>query len=201
MSTLLSNNKNTPVEIRSQNIITVAVLADTHIPDRVKRLHPQLIPNLKSKPVDLILHAGDISQEKVLENLNDIAPVYAVRGNRDFLLTRSLPVTHWFLINKVKVFLTHGHLDVYHYWRDKVENLLHGYRFERYRQRLLGAAAGADVIIYGHSHHAENQFYEQKWFFNPGSCSVAEKPDFRLSFGIIRFHPGGEVETTIVSLD
>ncbi len=186
---------------QSQKTITAAVLADTHIPDRVKRLHLRLIPEMKSHDVDLILHAGDISRPQVLEQLREVAPVYAVRGNRDFLFMRSLPVSRKFTINGISIYMTHGHLGVYHYWRDKIENVLHGYQFERYYRRLLAITADADVIIYGHSHHAENQLHDRTLIFNPGSCSVAEKPDFRLSFGIIQFFPQGEVKARVVSLE
>lgn len=189
------------IELRSEKTITAAVVADTHIPDRVKRLHPALMPLLRDSAVDLVLHAGDISQHGVLKQLREIAPVYAVRGNRDLLFIRSLPASRRLIINGNSVLLTHGHLDLYHYWRDKIENVLSGYRFERYHRRLLAAAGDAKVIIYGHSHHAENRCFNQRLFFNPGSCSVAEKPDCRLSFGIIQFTPLGEVKAEIISLE
>ena len=189
------------LEIRSKETITVAVIADTHIPDRVKRLHPGVCAAMQSINPDTIFHAGDISHPRVLEELRRFAPVFAVRGNRDFLLSKSLPISREFILNGVKVNLTHGHLDAYHYWKDKVENLLSGYQLERYGKRLLHAAPDADVVIFGHSHHAENRNRDGKIFFNPGSCSVAEKPDMMLSFGILRIHANGEVRGEIVALN
>lgn len=189
------------VDIRSDKTIVAAILADTHIPDRVSGLHPQLLPMLDQFSLDLIIHAGDISHPRVLKELSVLAPVFAVRGNRDLLFIRSLPSKQRLIINGAKVFVTHGHLGVYDYWRDKVENVLHGYRFSRYYRRLLPAAVDADVVIFGHSHHAENQPREGRLFFNPGSCSVAEKPDFRLSFGIMKIFPQGEVKAEIISLE
>lgn len=188
------------LEIRSNTTLTAAVLADTHIPDRVKTLHVQLVPQLKNLALDLIFHAGDISRPGVLEQLNRIAPTYAVRGNRDILFIHSLPVYRRFNINGARFFMTHGHLDLYHYWRDKNENILHGYQFDRYHKRLLPAAHDADVILFGHSHHAENRRLDQRLYFNPGSSSVAEKPDFRLSFGIMQISPQGDVKAEIISL-
>lgn len=191
----------TRFEFQSSEVITAAVLADTHIPDRVKLLHPGLLPALQSLHPDYIFHAGDISRQRVLDELRELAPVFAVRGNRDFLVSRSLPVSQELGFNGIKVYLTHGHLNPYHYWRDKLENLLYGYRFDRYYRRLLSAAPGADVFLFGHSHHAENRVQDARLFFNPGSCSVAEKPDYLLSFGIIHFHPDGEVKGEIIALE
>lgn len=192
-----------PAEIRvhSEKGIVAAVLADTHVTDRVRRLHPHLIPLIKNSMADLIIHAGDISHPRVLEQLGELAPVYPVRGNRDFFLLRSLPAMQRLNLNGARVVVTHGHLGVADYWRDKLENTLHGYQFARYYRRLLPLAANADVVIFGHSHHAENQLQEHVLFFNPGSCSVAEKPDYRLSFGVIRVSPQAEVRAEIVWLE
>jgi len=189
------------LEFQSSEVITAAVVSDTHIPDRVKHLHPGLLPALRSLHPNYILHAGDISHQRVLDELRELAPVFAVRGNRDFLFSRSLPVSQELSFNGIKVYLTHGHINPYHYWRDKLENLIYGYRFDRYYRRLLSAAPGADVILFGHSHHAENRVRDAKLFFNPGSCSVAEKPDYKLSFGIIHFYPDGEVKGEIIPLE
>ena len=189
------------LEIRSSETITAAVVADTHIPDRVKHLHQGLVPALRSIQPDYIFHAGDISHKRVLDELEEVAPVFAVRGNRDFLFSKTLPVNRELNLNGVRVYLTHGHINPYHYWKDKLENLIYGYRIDRYHRRLLTAEPGADVYIFGHSHHAENQLRDERLFFNPGSCSVAEKPDFRLSFGIIRFYQDGEVKGEIIALE
>lgn len=189
------------LELTSEQVITCAVVADTHIPDRVKGLHPALAARLKELRPRFIFHAGAISRPKVLEELGDYAPVYAVRGNRDLLFYKSLPMSREFLLNSTRVYLTHGHVSPYHYWKDKADNLLRGYHFERYQQRLLNLVPDADVIIFGHSHHSENRTQNQRLFFNPGSCSVAEKPDLLLSFGIINFYPGGVARGEVVALN
>jgi putative phosphoesterase len=59
--------------------LTLGLLSDTHVPDRVPRLRPQVLSALHG--VDLILHTGDISSPGVVEELERIAPVAAVRGN------------------------------------------------------------------------------------------------------------------------
>ena len=56
--------------------LRVGVLADTHgfLDPRVPRLYAG---------VDLILHAGDVGDASILEELSHVAPVIAVRGNVD----------------------------------------------------------------------------------------------------------------------
>jgi len=54
----------------------IGVISDTH-----GLVRPQAIEALAG--VDLILHAGDIGNQQVLDTLNEIAPVVAVRGNND----------------------------------------------------------------------------------------------------------------------
>jgi len=188
------------IELRSEQTITIGVVGDTHVPDRVNRLHPELITALRECKVDTIFHTGDILNPRTLDELQAVAPVHAVSGNRDILSRRSLTRTRYFLINGVETVLTHGHINSLHYWQDKVENIIHGYNMERYSRRLLAMAPEADVYIFGHSHHAENQVIAGKLYFNPGSSSIAEKPDFRLSFGIMKFCPAGTVSGEIIAL-
>ena len=191
----------TDLELSSEETITCAIIADTHIPDRVRELHPELVNKLISLQPRLIIHAGDISHPRVIAELEQFAPVYAVRGNRDWLFTKTLPLNRTFLLNNRRVFLTHGHLNFHQYWKDKMDNLLLGYNFERYSRRLLAFAPDANVLLFGHSHHAECRNQAGVFFMNPGSCSVAEKPDHQLSFGIIRFSPGGIVSGELVRLN
>jgi hypothetical protein len=65
----------------NEPIVRIGVLADTHIPDRAKELHPDIIPIFQQHEVDRIIHAGDICVPSVLEQLTKVAPVDAVRGN------------------------------------------------------------------------------------------------------------------------
>ncbi len=77
-----------------QSVIRVGVVADTHVPDRAIDIHPALIPQLKAAGVQRILHAGDVCAPSVLEQLGEIGPVTAVRGNRDWLFgNRSLSMS------------------------------------------------------------------------------------------------------------
>ena len=54
----------------------VGIISDTH-----GLLRPEAMAALQGS--DLIVHAGDIGNQSVLDSLDHIAPVFAVRGNND----------------------------------------------------------------------------------------------------------------------
>ena len=64
----------------------IGVVSDTHIPARAPFLPSSLFGLLDG--VDLILHAGDIEEESVLDELRALAPVEAVAGNMDPLYVK-----------------------------------------------------------------------------------------------------------------
>ncbi len=183
-------------------IATLGVVTDTHIPDRVNNLHPALIPGLRSAGVERILHAGDISTRRVLDELAQVAPVTAVQGNRDWLYRVDLPKIVLLEVAGVKVGLAHGHGTWFTYWWDKFQYVAVGYRFARYRRVLEHSCPGAQVIVYGHTHAAENRRENGVLYFNPGSASFSFRPeDARPTYGLLRFYPGGRVEGEILPLD
>ncbi|MBW6475409.1 MAG: metallophosphoesterase family protein, partial [Anaerolineaceae bacterium] len=53
----------------NKDVVRIGVLSDTHIPDRVGALHPDILPAFKEMGVELIIHAGDISSPVVLRQL------------------------------------------------------------------------------------------------------------------------------------
>jgi len=163
----------------------IGVLSDTHIPDRVRHLHPALLNLLREQRVDLILHGGDVSVRSVLAELESVAPVRAVAGNRDLLLLSNTPTTRLLMINCVRLVLTHGHLNPGTYWRDKFLYITRGYNFERYQKRLVRAFPEADVILFGHTHHAENRWIGKTLFFNPGSVSHGDFIDPQPKYGLL----------------
>ena len=73
---------------RSQDLIgeppqglRVGVITDTHVGDELAALPREALELLAGS--DLILHAGDICDPAVLAQLEELAPVLAVRGNHD----------------------------------------------------------------------------------------------------------------------
>ena len=185
----------------SSPVLVVGVLADTHIPDRVNQLHPDIIPFFQSAKVQLILHAGDICAPGVIRQLEQVAPVKSVRGNRDWVFYRKLPISRELELAGVTVVLTHGHGNFINYWRDKWYYYAEGYRLERYHHYLTRTAPQARVIIFGHTHYAENFWSEGRLLFNPGSASMGWRPGKEPSIGLLRFFSDGQVKGEIIKLD
>ncbi len=180
--------------------VLIGVLSDTHIPDRVGDLHPDIIPIFRKQKVDLIIHAGDISIPDVLKKLEKVAPVQAVRGNRDWWRIRQLPTVNEIIINEVKILITHGYGNLISYFWDKLPHWLLGYRFERFVKKFSKLEQDFDVIIFGHSHRSENRWVEGKLYFNPGSGYDHSQHQQGPSIGLIEIKAHKDIHTEIVYL-
>ncbi len=178
----------------------IGVVADTHIPDRVRTLHPDLLPGLRAAQVEVLLHLGDICAPAVLTELAQIAPVIAVRGNRDWAFTGILPWVRTFTASGVRIAMQHGMGSFWHYWWDKLKYMTIGYRFPRYKRLLLRTTPGNDVMMFGHTHHAVNLVENGVLFFNPGSV-VMTPPSFPPpSFGVLHLDGQGGVRGEIIEM-
>jgi putative phosphoesterase len=179
---------------------TLGVIADTHVPDRRPDLDPQILPIFLQAKVQTILHAGDVSSQKVLDQLSQIAPVLAVRGNRDWFQLRSLPDTRFLNYDNIPVVLTHGHGGWAKYIREKFEFTFRGYDKERYKNKLLAEFPQAKVIIFGHTHYALNVWVGETLIFNPGSPHFPGSRNETPSLGLLHIEAGGKVTGEIINL-
>ncbi len=155
----------------------VGVVSDTR-----GYLHPKLPELLRG--VQHILHAGDIGDAGIIQQLSTIAPVTAVRGNNDREGPASLyPEEATLQLDGRDFFLTH---------QVKVPRNLTDPAMEGYEQ------AGVDVVVFGHSHIALQRQLGKVLFFNPGA---AGKRRFKVvpSIGILKFEKD-RIEGTIVPL-
>src|SRR5690348_8184031 len=141
----------------------IGVVSDTH-----GFFDPRLRQALTG--VEAILHAGDVDSPDILEELELIAPVFAVRGNVDGI-DLGLPLTRTFHFENVQVEMQHilpaqpSELEA---WSDKA---CEGKSIPRRRIELLNNFAPATrVVNFGHSHQPCLITIGQKLFFNPGSA-------------------------------
>jgi uncharacterized protein len=105
------------------------------------------------RAADLIVHAGDFSDETVLAELRELGPVAAVHGNVDSAgLRRELPETLSLELEDVTLALIHD------------AGPAKG-RLERLRARF----PEADAVVFGHSHLPLHERREGFQIFNPGS--------------------------------
>ena len=122
--------------------MVIGVVSDTH-----GLLRPQVIDALDG--VELILHAGDVGSPEVIDELMELAPVIAIRGNIDRdEWARALPATTAVPLGQVLAYMIHdlNELD------------------------MVPAAAGVGVVISGHSHRPRCAWRDDVLFLNPGSA-------------------------------
>lgn len=117
----------------------VAVLSDTH-----GLLRPEVMKAVGA--CDAVIHAGDFDNTMVLDTLQRMAPVYAVRGNNDWYLPEGVPMSLAFRIEDCRFFMVHDKQDVPH----GLDNV--------------------NVVIYGHSHKYAEDTVDGRLWLNPGSC-------------------------------
>ena len=129
----------------------IGVISDTHIPRTTRRLPEKIYKDFER--VDMILHAGDLTEFELLNQLRRLAPTTAVYGNMDDALVRSqLSPKEVIDIGKFKLGLIHGSGPPF--------GLM-----DRVREEF----GKVDIIVYGHSHSPKNETHKEILFFNPGS--------------------------------
>ena len=180
---------------------TLGVLADSHIPDRASKLNPRVCEIFRQAQVKAILHAGDVSVQRVLDELGQVAPVYAVRGNRDIFYLRHLPLSIELNVEGVSIGMAHGHGTFKRYMIDKIQRAIRGRLVERYIQRMLHTFPGADVIVFGHLHLPCNFRIEGKLLFNPGSTTFPWSRGDPATVGLLYLSQANEPQGEIITLD
>jgi hypothetical protein len=148
----------------------VGLIADTH-----GLMRPEALKALSG--VDVILHAGDVGKQAVLDALWAIAPVHAVRGNcdGDGAVLR----------------------DALHLQLDGVQfHLSHGHELGSPTPAALAAQYQADVIVYGHTHRALVTHVGPTLVINPGAAGPP-RFDLKPSVGLVTLP---SLETRIVLL-
>jgi|MudIll2142460700_1097286.scaffolds.fasta_scaffold05507_5 hypothetical protein len=133
-------------------LLKVGVLSDTHLGGYSERLVEIFRQHLCD--CDLILHAGDLTDIRVLDVFEG-KPVKAVYGNMDSQEVRHrLPDKCLLEIEGHRIGLIHG-------W---------GSPFG-IEHRVIKAFEDVDCLIYGHTHQAMNELRGKVLFFNPGSAT------------------------------
>jgi putative phosphoesterase len=182
-------------------MLTLGVVADTHIPDRAPHLNPKVISILREADVAATLHAGDICTPEVLEQLGEVAPVHAVQGNRDVWRLAHLPMRLTLEFLGIKIGLTHGHVGFRNYFTQKLGFFIKGYQFVQYQGVLRKSFPCARIIVFGHTHRSENTWSDDVLIFNPGPASGFRRVKVSPSIGLLHIRTGGEIRGEIIPLD
>jgi putative phosphoesterase len=134
---------------RSDVIASLALVSDTHMPNRCRALPPALFDALAG--ADLLLHAGDVGELWVLDKLSAIAPVVAVHGNDETPDAKAaLPYELVTVIGGERIFLWHSH---YPDWEQERASRQGDDLLPKLEPTIARArAAGARLAVFGHWH-------------------------------------------------
>jgi putative phosphoesterase len=149
--------------------VRVGVISDTH-----GLLRPEALAALEGSAH--ILHAGDIGDAAILEALERIAPVVAIRGNNDTDgWARRVPETKTVEIGGVRIHLVHD------------------------LEALGEIPPGVEIVVSGHSHRPRIAQDGGVLYLNPGSAGPRR---FRLPVSVARLTLArGKARAEIVELD
>lgn len=117
----------------------LAILSDTH-----GLLRPQVVEHLKT--ADAILHGGDINKPAIVEQLQQYAPLYIVRGNNDKEWAEDIPHDLTVTLEGVTFFMVHN------------------------KKEVPADLSRVDVVVFGHSHKYVQEEKDGVLWLNPGSC-------------------------------
>jgi len=124
------------------SVIRIGVISDTH-----GLLRAEAVEALRGS--ERIIHAGDVGASEILEQLAEVAPVTAIRGNIDKATwARRLAESEVVEAAGISIYVLHdlAALD------------------------LKPEAAGFAVVISGHSHVPKQETRNRVLYFNPGSA-------------------------------
>lgn len=139
----------------------IGIISDTH-----GLVRPQAIQALAG--VDMILHAGDIGSREVLDTLNEIAPVVAVRGNND-KGEWAHSISDWEVVEV-------GNISIY---------MLHDVK----EIDISPSGGGFHVVVSGHSHKPSVEERRGVLYINPGSAGPRR---FTLPVSLAHLHVIGD---------
>lgn len=110
---------------------------------------------IKTQQPDHVLHLGDhVRDAETLMTQFPHLPITYVAGNCDY--GNPTPTEKIITLEGVRIFLTHGHR----------------YQVKYMYLRAIYAALEeeADILLFGHTHHAECFAYKGLWAMNPGAA-------------------------------
>lgn len=117
----------------------LAILSDTH-----GLLRPEVAAHLKT--ADAILHGGDINRQSIVDQLEQYAPLYLVRGNNDKEWARAIPHDLTVTLGGVTFYMVHN------------------------KKEVPANLPGVNAVIFGHSHKYVQEERDGLVWLNPGSC-------------------------------
>ena len=149
----------------------ILIISDTH-----RRDENFLKVIERIKPIDMLIHCGDLEENEAVFLEKAGCPAQIIAGNNDFF--SSLPREREFNIRKYRVWLTHGH----NYYVSMGDTLLKDEAILR----------GVDIVMFGHTHRPVIEIGKTLTAVNPGSLSFPRQEGRRPSYILMELDKNGE---------
>ena len=151
-------------------LLTIGVISDTH-----NLLREEALAALEGS--DYIIHAGDVGERAIVDQLSALAPLSVVRGNVDREgWAQQVPTRQVLEVGEVSIYILHNFAEL----------------------DLRPERAGFAAVVFGHSHQPEQELRQGVLYFNPGSAGPKR---FRLPVTVGRLTvSGGRICSEIIRL-
>lgn len=154
----------------------ILVVSDTH--GSVGNLRQILLAQPKA---EMVIHLGDVEEDvELIEHSFPEKMFLQVRGNCDF--GSVLPNSGIFEADGARIFYTHGHL--------------YGVKSGIYGAVCAAREQKANVLLFGHTHHAITDYDDGLYIMNPGSAAHGYAGE-AASYGTLDITPHGIVTNII----
>ncbi|MCB0036907.1 MAG: YfcE family phosphodiesterase [Anaerolineales bacterium] len=188
-----------PASVGKEIVARIGLMSDTHMPDRLAKLPAGLWQAFAG--VDFILHAGDVGELWVLDELSTIAPVIAVHGNDETAdATRELPYKQVVTVAGQRILVWHSH------YQDRIDEMA-----SRQDETLLpkleriaahGRRAGARIVFFSHWHIPLTYQFEDLFLINAGTFASGSwfTRARHQTAALLQFYADGSFETVHIDL-
>jgi putative phosphoesterase len=166
----------------------IGVISDTHIPGPIPELWDEVRTAFKG--VDLILHGGDITASRVLDWLEQIAPVLAAKGNNDKHVSDPRVKDKQFLeIEGVSIGMVHT-----------LETYGAGWTLDQAINFYVGPPPWPQIIISGDTHVEGVSYHNGTMLLNPGSPTLPRNKSARKGHVALLEIVNGQSKAEIIDL-
>jgi putative phosphoesterase len=150
--------------------LSIGVISDTH-----NLLRGEALAALEGS--DYIIHAGDVGERAIVDQLSALAPLTVVRGNVDRAAwAQPIPTREVLEVGEVSIYVLHNFAEL----------------------DLRPERAGFAAVVFGHSHQPVEQRRQGVLYFNPGSAGPKR---FRLPVTVGRLTvSGSRISSEIIHL-
>ena len=150
----------------------ILIVSDTHGRNNI---YLELVE--KWKPLDLVIHCGDVEGSEYLVSQAAGCKTVIVQGNNDYF--SDLPREIEMEIGKCKVMITHGH--------PYYVNMGHEFLAKE------AAARRIDMVMYGHTHRPVIERINGVLVMNPGSLTYPRQEGRKSSYILMEMDRQGEL--------